>query len=486
MAVKVYESNGRGNQALAMDYQKEQSMLKKFKEALVFCPAIAVNFTTFVHGDELNIVSELAEMDLEVLLSGDYPEFETHAAHSTVFSPMNLLSEAYKLFEALCFLHEGIPLGIGVKQSIVHMDLKPDNILVFGPLGPIKTPGGHPVGAWKLADFNLAESSDIREAPPASVTTSLQPTTLGGFIRERSNRAGRQGAFLPPELRSCTNHLKADTKTDVWSIGCIMAVILAFAVNGPEGILELNTRRTTSENDYFYAADDHNTAFLKPGFDSWLQENIGNHQDQGWIGLWQQLVRSMLTIDKDQRIDMRQARERLVEVWREMRMQPFSKRCRWMRAQITLEVPSIAPTPPGLSSPQLSLPEISSPASDISLPNASSDVWSFLRLNFPSGNSASHAMLCPSGARACLWNKGTLALYEVSQGHNQLMWTDKQRLSNTQSIQHVDVRQCRQASVLAKARVAETYVALHSVDRSSEGDIEKVSRPDTFVCLETD
>ncbi|KAK5065420.1 hypothetical protein LTR84_001258 [Exophiala bonariae] len=464
MAVKVYESKDKRNKNFGEDFQREESTLKKFRRALISFPeAIAVNFATFVHGDDLNIISELADMDLADLLSGECCGFSNFASNPLIFSPRHLAYQAWKLFRALAWLHKGVELGPGVQQSIVHMDLKPDNILVFGPLGTEK----HPVGIWKLADFNLSESNDVTVEPATPAPGPI--TTLGGLIRERSNRSarpgrpGREGAFLPPELRLSDNP-QADPKTDIWSAGCILAIILAFTVEGPQGVAELQKLRD-ARDDYFYELAHDRTAMPQRNITHWLNSSLGSQRDAFWIKQWQELIELMLKIDRDSRPAMESAAASLAGAYNQMIAGSRGRRRIWehFTNAETAANPQQDPSPPELITMTHSFDSgISSPGKMIenALLGSADDAWCFMRLEFP--EVATHTSICPSGKRACMWNKKYMALFDLTlKGPNQPLWqTEKRGVRSGPGLAPV-AQWSNDAFDLCKVRIVGNYIALH-------------------------
>lgn len=490
MAVKVFSNENRQGRRFGDNFDQERTILSKFKEALISVSAVTVNFAAFVHGEKLNIISEYADMDLADLLAGECQDFSSLASDRSKFTPRNLLKEAFQLFEALTYLHNGIALSISSRPSIVHMDLKPDNILVFGPFDSTS----RPVGTWKISDFNLAESTDVTNTRPASARPAGMATTLGGLIREKSSRPGREGAYLPPELRR-RNQLQADKKTDVWSLGCIMAVVLAFALDGPAGVSHLQTLRENDRNDYFYDIAPDGTSIPKRNLTEWLQGSLGRLGDHPWTSCWQNLVTAMLNIDRTARPSMSGARDLITPVYNAMQdnRKGFTRLWNYSNDWVTQDSGSSQMGSPAIpTSSDSGLPSslhvesgLPSPGGMIqSLLGSEDDIWTFLRLDFQ--GIASRTTLCPSGRRACMWNRKLMNLYDITfKGPSQPLWQTGQREARAGEGPQAVANWQTDAFEWNKIRIVGQIVAAHLLPRDKAKAKAKVCR-DAFILNEAD
>ncbi|KAK6949375.1 hypothetical protein Daesc_009450 [Daldinia eschscholtzii] len=121
--------------------------------------------------------------------------------------------------EALQFLHD--KLEPKQDSHYCHLDLKPHNIVVFrSSSGPLSCGN---VGIWKIIDFGISKLSESHDTlvtilgrkPPYHVTHTVSTTTqqIGGI-------------YQPPEV-NYQNQKQMGRRSDIWSLGCIMAEILA-------------------------------------------------------------------------------------------------------------------------------------------------------------------------------------------------------------------------------------------------------------------
>jgi serine/threonine protein kinase len=205
-----------------------------------------LSLTTFAHGSNFVIISQLADLDLHTFFEGSYADFK---AYRRRFTPISLLRESLCLAAALDFLHDGLRVSEGPKVACAHLDLKPENILVEWSL--------RPVGRWKIHDFG---TSRIKEPPPTNPRVSGLKAP-GDFLRQFSfTKAGRlPGPFQAPEVQPNKERV-VGRESDMWSFGCILAFVLAFTTGGPKHIRELVKALTepipdTTPTDFFYTPE---------------------------------------------------------------------------------------------------------------------------------------------------------------------------------------------------------------------------------------
>ncbi|KAK7753326.1 hypothetical protein SLS62_004616 [Diatrype stigma] len=100
-----------------------------------------------------------------------------------------------------------------------HMDLKPENIVVF-PGGP-----AHPVGVWKIIDFGI---SKVRKAGTLKVWTRMQGKRPTQRITHTVGTQPQQlgGIYQAPEVNQQQEKVMG-RRSDIWSLGCIFAEVLA-------------------------------------------------------------------------------------------------------------------------------------------------------------------------------------------------------------------------------------------------------------------
>jgi serine/threonine protein kinase len=248
----------------------EQKSLKSFKRCLEGNSNIMLSYTSFAHGPDFTIISPLADLDLHTFFHGTYNDFQFR---SQGFTPLHLLYGVSCLAGALKFLHEGLrQRGIAGKIYCAHLDLKPENILVVWGKGNVE-----PAGRWLVHDFG---TSKIKGA------SSSQTLAPGDFLsRHFSYTQPRRapGPFQAPEVRK-SNERVVGRESDIWSLGCILTVVLAFACGGPSYAKSLVEARTYGEcaDDYFYSMKDDRVV-LKDGVIRWLESLNTGSRGEKWI-----------------------------------------------------------------------------------------------------------------------------------------------------------------------------------------------------------
>lgn len=183
--------------------------------------------------DTSSLFFPLATGDLDQYLNGKLDGDERGLG--TLEKKGMLFKRGVALAGALAFLHDGFD---GV--ACLHLDLKPSNVLVYDAYGPDET--------WKITDFGLTR---VRN-------------------REFSSAApGFEGIYLPPECGTLGGRVTA--QSDVWSLGCIFALVITYMVYGPSGVKKFTEKRgERPEGDLFYITTRNSTPRISPAVTSWF------------------------------------------------------------------------------------------------------------------------------------------------------------------------------------------------------------------------
>lgn len=135
----------------------------------------------------LNVIR--AENERDIYLVFDFMETDLHAViRANILQDIHKQYIIYQILKALKFMHTG---------QLLHRDLKPSNILLNSEC------------LVKVADFGLARSLSAEDEGSAPVLTD--------YVATRWYRA-------PEILLGSTRYTKA---VDMWSLGCILAEMLA-------------------------------------------------------------------------------------------------------------------------------------------------------------------------------------------------------------------------------------------------------------------
>lgn len=175
-----------------------------------------------------SLIFECASWNLQEFLH-DEKYFRDHGYPKQA----TLLAHLTDVVGALQCLHENL--------DIYHFDIKPENILVFkkGSTQDGAPHQGYEDLVWKLSDFGLADKVKRRRRryhtdPSRSVSNSYaQPAKRPA------------GPFQAPEIQDI-NSGEASWRSDVWSMGCVALMVLAYAFGGPEDVNWLWSRLTVT------------------------------------------------------------------------------------------------------------------------------------------------------------------------------------------------------------------------------------------------
>ncbi len=274
-----------------------------------------LSLTSFAHGPDFTIISPLADLDLYTFFEGTYGEFRDR---SHGFTPAYLLYGASCLAGALRFLHEGLqPVGIAGTIYGAHLDFKPENILV------IWKGKDEPAGRWLVHDFGTSKIKEKSSAP------TLAP---GDFLRQFSltqpQRAPRR--FQAPEVQR-SNERVVGTESDIWSLGCVLAVVLAFARGGPPFVTKLAESRAQPgcSDDYFYMRKDTKIV-LKDNMVNWLESLSTGRGDDAWISDILKLIFTTLVEKPSKRPIAKMVHDTLRGIYNK-KIDSLHNICHWVR-----------------------------------------------------------------------------------------------------------------------------------------------------------
>ena len=279
-----------------VDIQQEFANLARFRDCLSINDRIMTSLGSVFYSNTLHIFFRPADFDLDDFL---YDKKHSEDIATYPVSPIHLMHEVAGLANALDYLHDGLHLSNGEHVICVHHDIKPDNILVFpDPRAP--------VGRWKIADFGISRlkkahsNSDDHAAYPYyhvhSVTASLT-------IPKRP-----MGSFQAPEVERQTERV-VGPKSDVWSLGCVLCLVLAYAIGGTSYVKKLDetrqrrkeelNRSTSYADDYYYRDSSHT---LKPEIETWLREFCDTTKPRNsWVKPCTSIITAMLSTDPRER-----------------------------------------------------------------------------------------------------------------------------------------------------------------------------------------
>jgi serine/threonine protein kinase len=342
---------GRISETISRDFCRQQDAMRVFKQCLEH-DNIMLSWTTFSHGANFVIISPLADLNLHNFLTGRYEDFDVRHHR---FTPLDLLRAISGVADALEFLHLRLNLR-GRKIACAHVDLRPENILIQWELNGERLS----VGRWLLKDFDIARIKESSEDPgplaPADFLTQFS------LVKLQNNST----SFSAPESTTSAPQ-RVGSERDMWSFGCLLALVLVFAVGGPSLVDSFTKSKDSTQlgrasTEYFYMVED-GKAVLKPGVMNWLNSLRIESSERRWMGRVLDLVFGMIVEVPSDRLNAHQAQEKLQLIWHEE--QRFIKnRCLWISPEAPIAVdPESHPRVPDDGLIPIYTPESSAPQS---------------------------------------------------------------------------------------------------------------------------
>lgn len=283
------------------DLSEEKDILSKLRNSLFDESRVMTSLGTMTYLGSpraLSIFFPVAAFDLDDYLFG---KESRPSIYQYPVDPAHLIKEFACLTHALNYLHNEIRLDDGEQFVCVHHDLKPDNILVVDD--------GSPVGRWKVTDFGLSRVKHAESKQPSTRTTLYDH--VSSVRASLTSPKRREGTFQPPEIEKVGEKVMGP-KSDIWALGCVLCLVLMYAIEGVPGVNGFQNRRlkqkksrgssASYEHDYFYRGDQLNPQVL-----SALEETT---QKGAWARNCVEIIKKTLQIDPAQR-----PKAKLVEDW---------------------------------------------------------------------------------------------------------------------------------------------------------------------------
>ena len=152
---------------------------------------------------------------------------------------------------ALAYLHEGLDLSsTNKKLHCYHLDLKPQNILIFEADGN---------DIWKISDFGISRIKSVPRDRPHGQYDSVSEHLLDKIFNPKKDvdlssgvkNARFGGTYAAPEARE--EHDMVTRNSDVWSLGCVLVLVLTFLESQSRGIHQFQqVREKNRKHDWFF------------------------------------------------------------------------------------------------------------------------------------------------------------------------------------------------------------------------------------------
>ncbi|KAI0126148.1 hypothetical protein BJ170DRAFT_685390 [Xylariales sp. AK1849] len=211
------------------DYAQERETIGQVLGSTTKCDNILRSLGSLQTGRTYSLFMPLAECDLQAFMFKRYP-----AGPSKYNDKADIIRCAIGLANGLDYLHNHIRSPHNWKKLVCyHMDLKPSNVLVF------ENPDGS--RTWKLSDFGMSRVREVREAHRGVPADEKEKDFDRLFKRQPRdlsapatiNRRG-EGTYLAPE--STAGDARMNTKSDIWSMGCVLSEIFVYLEEGKAGV----------------------------------------------------------------------------------------------------------------------------------------------------------------------------------------------------------------------------------------------------------
>lgn len=237
-------------------HKHELEVLRTLVQNDTKCDYITENLASLQIGQEYHLFMELAQCDLYQYMTeaNPYPPVG-------IENKADIVRHAAGVARALRFLHEELSSDAFQHIICLHMDLKPQNVLVVVQGQEVR---------WKLSDFNISRvKPTLRNAKPRhkpghgghpkwldfdSLFKRKHTLSSTGSRAESTLSPRMRGTYLAPE--ALEKPPKVSVESDIWSLGCVLSVIFSYMENGKKGVEEFERHRKQGvgddQNDYFY------------------------------------------------------------------------------------------------------------------------------------------------------------------------------------------------------------------------------------------
>ena len=249
---------------LVKEFNHEVSILSALR--CLRHPNIIPLITAFSKGKIHSFLFPVADGDLRKFLNTSYrlPGFQTET---------EIFGSLWGLSSALDAVHNYFFSQFNIQQIGCHYDIKPRNILFSS-------------GKLILSDFGL---SRLRRAEDGSQTTFKKG----------------EGDYLAPECEAATDGFKRGRigrASDIWSLGCVLAEILAYLsvepVEGPTAVAKFTEDRRLKFGSYIFY-NFFGDREINPGVQRFLE--CCKQDLSGGLRLLARIVDKILQFDSDQR-----------------------------------------------------------------------------------------------------------------------------------------------------------------------------------------
>jgi len=340
------------------DFNNEADTLQILKESLISQKHILKHLATIKHGPDRYILLPYASHgDLfQFLHCGkalddepspyNFDEKFPSISNTTTKIAQPLLRQCWALANAVDWLHGGITIESNSSSSkvfCIHMDLKPDNILIQHDSDSI-------VGKWMISDFGISVTKEKEKKENSNILSIRDWYNRFTSVNTRPRR--NAGTYQAPEVKSTENirnqsanlshdQRRVGSKLDIWSYGCIFSEILAFAIGRAKEVESFNSKRNNGQNNYFFDYELlGGKAQVRQSVIDWLNSiRDGSSSANKWERCWAETIKKILAIDPKDRPNATQLQSFIAHVKHHVSMDPqeATKGCHILSTPVNTE-----------------------------------------------------------------------------------------------------------------------------------------------------
>lgn len=226
---------------------EREIMEQIFASSASSCPNILNNTGSLAFGPTVySLFMPLAICDLRQYM------MQLHQARlNSTEERMEILRCAIGLAGGLHFLHREMRTRDMAHLVCYHMDLKPSNILIFREIGA----NGEICNIWKISDFGMSRMKIRRSQEKAEKEKDVNSWFIRRSAPEDPSTAPTknrraEGTYLAPE--SVSPEPTMNTRSDVWSLGCVLSVVFSHMEDGSEGARKYAAQRLRQDDAVGY------------------------------------------------------------------------------------------------------------------------------------------------------------------------------------------------------------------------------------------
>jgi serine/threonine protein kinase len=229
---------------------------------------------TYQFGDKtFGFLFPLAATDLKTHMSSPRPK--------SISAVVHILEQLLGLANALHYLHTGFVNEDRSYRNILHMDIKPSNILVF------KDRADSDKYTLQLADFGLSRVNERAQSVSTQITVLTEHASQGQDSKPRAKANDRLFRFLSTQtskVQGSTQSAKVQgdraytapevelknqksSASDIWSFGCVLLECITWLCAGSEALerfKETIAREDTENSLGLWVQDGSAEVTLKP------------------------------------------------------------------------------------------------------------------------------------------------------------------------------------------------------------------------------